>query len=151
FDKTGTLTAGTPRVAGVEAFGQVPAETVLRLAASLDQVSSHVFADAIVAAARRRALELDFPRDVHEYPGRGITGTVSGTHVGVGQARWLAAGADLPLPVETMRRRASMEGFSTAFVTVAGHFVGAIVMDDPIRPESAASLEALRRVGVSRI
>src|SRR5439155_24530192 len=87
FDKTGTLTAGTPRVAGVEAFGQVPAETVLRLAAALDQGSSHVFAGRLVAAPRRRALGLGLPRDVREDPGRGNTGTRVGTHVGGGQAR----------------------------------------------------------------
>ena len=58
FDKTGTLTAGTPEVADVFAFGELDPDEVLRLGASLDQLSPHVLATAIVASARQRGLEL---------------------------------------------------------------------------------------------
>ena len=62
FDKTGTLTTGTPEVAEVTAFGDLDPDEVLRLGASLDQVSPHVLATAIVTAARHRGLELVVPR-----------------------------------------------------------------------------------------
>ena len=62
FDKTGTLTSGVPEIADVEVFTDMGADEVLRLAASLDQVSPHVLATAIVRAARERGLELDVPR-----------------------------------------------------------------------------------------
>src|SRR6202011_5345082 len=66
FDKTGTLTSGTPRVASVHTFGATTADELLRLAASLDQVSLHVFAGGIVSAARARGLDLELPTQVRE-------------------------------------------------------------------------------------
>ncbi|HEY4563040.1 MAG TPA: HAD-IC family P-type ATPase, partial [Thermoanaerobaculia bacterium] len=66
LDKTGTLTTGVPTLARIETFDSFPPEELLRLAASLDQVSPHVLAAAIVAAARDRGLPLTFPADVTE-------------------------------------------------------------------------------------
>ncbi len=151
FDKTGTLTGGTPHVAGIEAFGDIRAETLLCLAASVDQVSAHVFADAIVTAARRRGLQLEFPREVREVAGTGIEGLVGGKRVGVGKARWLAGSEEIPAVAEAMTRRASMEGVSIAFVTVDRRFAGAIVMDDPVRPDSAEAVRSLRAAGITRV
>ena len=151
FDKTGTLTAGTPTVSGVEAFGEASPEEVLRLAASLDQVSPHVFAGGIVSAARRRRLSLEFPRDVREHAGRGIEGLVGGRHVAVGQARWLARGRPLPEPVAALRHRIAMEGLSTVYVAVDGRFAGAMVIDDPLRPDTPDALRRLRAAGIRRV
>lgn len=151
FDKTGTLTAGTPSVAAVEALGEIPPDEVLRLAASLDQVSPHVFASGIVAAARSRRLALEFPREVHEYAGRGIEGLVGGRHVAVGQARWLARDRPLPELVSGLRRRIAMEGLSSVYVALDGQFAGAMVMDDPIRPDTPDALRRLREAGIARI
>ena len=69
FDKTGTLTTGQARLGASETDGSVTAE-VLRLAASLDQVSQHVIAEALVTAARA-GLRLAVPKDVREEPGSG--------------------------------------------------------------------------------
>ncbi len=75
LDKTGTLTAGKPAVADVVAAGPgVSAEEVLRLAASLDQLSPHVLAGAIVAAGTARGLELQVPTEVREVHGYGLRG-----------------------------------------------------------------------------
>ena len=81
FDKTGTLTSGVPEIADVESFGPLPPDELLRLAASLDQVSPHVLASAIVRTARERDVELAFPDDVGEVYGAGIAGTVEGRKV----------------------------------------------------------------------
>jgi heavy metal translocating P-type ATPase len=151
FDKTGTLTAGTPSVSGVEAFGEIGPDEVLRLAASLDQVSPHVFASGIVSAARRRGLELEFPRDVSEHAGRGIEGMVGGRHVAVGQARWLAKDRPLPDAVAALRRRIAMEDLSTVYVALDGQFAGAMVIDDPLRPDTPDALRRLREAGIRRI
>ena len=86
FDKTGTLTSGVPTVADVEAFGDIDAMELLRLAASLDQVSPHVLAASIVRAARERDLELEFPDAVTEVHGAGVEGEVGGRHVALGKA-----------------------------------------------------------------
>ena len=89
FDKTGTLTTGTPRVTGVETLEGRDADEVLQHAASLAQVSQHVVAGAIVAAARSLALPLALPRDVEEIPGGGLAGRVGDVRVLVGSAALL--------------------------------------------------------------
>ncbi len=153
FDKTGTLTAGRPRLALIETTpGGDPGE-VLRLAASLDQVSPHVLAGAIVHGARERGLELTFPTDVEEVPGAGISGCVDGRDVAVGSSGFTApaAGHGLPAWARDMRRRAASEGSTNVFVRVDGALAGALVMDDPVRPETPRAIRALRRAGIVRI
>ena len=151
FDKTGTLTAGSPSVASIEAFGELDPIDLLRLAASLDQVSPHVFADGIVAAARERRLTLDFPESVQEHPGRGIEGMVAGRRVSLGQARWLLGMRPMPERGAEVRRRIDADGASAVFVAVDGQLAGALVMVDPVRGETPDALRILRQVGIDRI
>lgn len=151
LDKTGTLTAGTPEVADIETFGELDPDEVLRLAASLDQVSPHVLAAAIVRAARDRGLALSFPSDVHEEHGRGIEGKVDGHVVALGTTAWTTRGGELPQRARDVRRRAALEGASCVFVAVDGRVEGALILDDPIRPDSPRVIRALRRAGVRRV
>lgn len=153
LDKTGTLTTGRPRVAEVEAFGTLgyQPEQVLRVAAALEQVSSHPFAPSIVRAARERGLTLPFPRDVAESPGAGIAGEVGGRRVAVGAADWVTAAAPLPVAARALRRRASLEGASAVFVAVDDVPVGGLLLDDPLRAEAPRALRALRRSGIERV
>ncbi len=151
FDKTGTLTAGVPSVSGVESFGKIETNELLRLAASLDQVSQHVFADGIVAAARVRRLDFEFPENVHEHLGHGIDGNVAGHRVALGQVRWLVHGSPMPEAAAGVRRRIAMDGSSAVFIAVDGIVEGAIVMVDPVRTETPDALRALRAAGIRRI
>jgi heavy metal translocating P-type ATPase len=151
FDKTGTLTAGSPRVASVEAFGLIDSTELLRLAASLDQVSPHVFADGIVIAARDRQIALHFPDGVREHPGKGIDGVVDGHRVALGQARWLQDGQPLPEAATEVRKRMAADGASAVFVAVDGTISGALIMVDPVRSETPQALRMLRQAGINRI
>lgn len=151
LDKTGTLTAGAPQLADVETFDGADPDEVLRLAASLDQVSAHVLAAAIVRAARDRGLRLSFPTDVHEELGSGLSGTVDGRTVGLGKATWVAREADLPPRARDVRRRSALEGSSCVFVAVDGRVVAALLLEDPIRPDSSRVLRSLRRTGIERV
>lgn len=150
FDKTGTLTEGRPTVSEVITEGSIDSDEILRLAASLDQVSPHVLAAALVRAARQRAFELTLPSDVEEVPGRGVRGRVDGHEVAVGKASWLLPGAP-PRWARSVRRRADLDGALTMFVQVDGDVLGAIVLDDPIRPDAARTIRDLRRDGIGRI
>ncbi len=150
FDKTGTLTAGRPQLASVEA-ADGDADEVLRLAASLEQASPHVLASAIVHAARKRDLALPLPTDVVETPGGGVEGSVEGKAVAVGSAGFVAGGGGLPLWARELRRRAALEGASNVFVRIDGRVAGALVLDDPIRPETPRAVRSLRRAGFTRI
>jgi heavy metal translocating P-type ATPase len=151
FDKTGTLTSGVPQVADVEVFDGMAAEQLLRLAASLDQVSPHVLATSIVRSARERGLELTFPTDVVELHGSGIEGTVGGRHVALGKASFVAAGSPLPRRARDVRRRTALDGSSCVFVAVDGLVAGALIIDDPIRPDSPRVIRTLRRAGINRV
>jgi len=155
FDKTGTLTAGRPRLAGVEAAPGVDPNDVLRLAASVDQVSPHVLAAAIVHGARERGLTLSFPTDVVETPGAGVSGRVDGREVQVGSADFAghvgAGGGSLPAWARELRRRGAVEGSTHVFVRADDRLAGALVLDDPIRPETPRAIRSLRRAGITRI
>ncbi len=151
FDKTGTLTSGIPQVADVETFGAVPPERLLHLAASLDQVSPHVLAGAIVRAARERTLDLTFPEGVTEKHGAGIEGNVGEHRVALGKASFATGGGPLPPRARDVRRRTMLDGSSCVFVAVDGEVAGALVIDDPIRPDTPRVIRSLRRAGIRRV
>ena len=151
FDKTGTLTSGVPEIADIEVFGTLDGNEVLRLAASIDQVSPHVLATAIVRAARERHLTLEFPDDPKEQHGAGIEGRVGAHHVALGKGSFVGEGAPLPQRAKDIRRRTSLDGSSCVFVAVDGAVVGALVIDDPIRPDSPRVIRSLRRTGIDRV
>jgi heavy metal translocating P-type ATPase len=151
FDKTGTLTTGTPEVSEVFSFGELDPGDVHRLAASLDQLSPHVLATALVGSARQRGLELAFPQDVREEPGSGIQGRVEGRDVALGKASWVARGGPLPPKARDVRRRSAMEGSSCVIVAVDGEIAGAVVLEDPVRPDTPRVIRTLRRAGIERV
>jgi heavy metal translocating P-type ATPase len=150
FDKTGTITAGRPRLADVVTATAMPAGDVLRYAASLDQVSPHVLAAAVVRAARARGLDLSLPDQVEEVPGHGVRGCVDGHQVAVGKAGWTRT-SDRAAWTKSVRRRARLDGAITVFVDVDGAPAGALLLDDPIRPDAARTIRQLRRDGIRRI
>jgi heavy metal translocating P-type ATPase len=152
FDKTGTLTAGQPRIQTVLPLnGAWPAE-ILTLAASVDQLSPHVIAEALVAEAEERGLPLARPTAVQEAPGEGIEGDVEGRRVAVGSGRWLAArGYTGTAETTSAIAGASREGEAKVLVGAAGKLVGLIVVADELRPDAAEAVLRLRARGVRHI
>ncbi|MEV7203734.1 heavy metal translocating P-type ATPase [Streptomyces griseoluteus] len=148
LDKTGTLTQGRPRVLDVLAApGWQPAE-VLRLAASLDQYSPHVLAEAIVGAAQERKLVLSTPSDVTETPGRGASGIVDGHRVSVGR---VDASGGRPAWARAVDNRALLDGAAVAWLTVDGCAAGAVLLRDPLRLDAPRALRHLRAAGIERL
>ncbi len=150
LDKTGTLTSGRPALAAIVPAGLLPADEVLRLAASLDQVSQHVLAGAIIRAAASRGCELALPERAEEVPGHGIRGIVAGHRVAVGKAAWVGMTGS-PRWAKTARRQARLDGALTVFVAVDGSPAGILVLADQVRPDAARTIRALRAGGISRI
>jgi soluble P-type ATPase len=151
FDKTGTLTQGQPTLADVvTASNRVDADEVLRMAASLDQLSPHVLASSIVTAATRHGLSLEMPEDVHEEHGYGLRGRVGGHEVRVGKAAWIV-GDPQPAWARQVLRRANLDGSLTVFVGVDGQAAGAFLLQDPIRSEAPRMVRALREAGIERV
>ncbi len=149
FDKTGTLTAGRPRLASIEGPGDP--DDLLRMAAALEQASPHVLAAALVSEARARGLELPVPTDVVETPGSGVTGMVDGRAVRVGSPSLASDGGPQPHWARDLRRRAVVDGTTNVYVGLDGRMAGALVLDDPVRPESPRAVRGLRRAGFTRI
>jgi heavy metal translocating P-type ATPase len=150
FDKTGTLTSGRPVIADIiPVSGQEPTE-LLRLAASLDQLSPHILAAAVVRAAQDRQLPLSAPTDTDEVPGSGVRGTVELHKIAVGKAAWVAPQAD-PAWTRSIRRRADRDGKLSIFIAIDGIPAGALLLDDPIRPDAARTIRRLRKDGITRV
>jgi heavy metal translocating P-type ATPase len=151
LDKTGTITMGMPELSALETFGRETASEVLRLAGSLDQVSQHVLAAAVVRAARGRGLPLSFPTRVVEKPGQGIQGEVDGRRVALGKLAWIHPDASVSEGVRRVRQKTALAGSSSVFVAVDGEVAGALILHDPVRPDSARTVRALRRAGIERV
>jgi heavy metal translocating P-type ATPase len=148
LDKTGTLTEGRPAVTEVvTAPGEDPAR-LLRLAASVEAVSPHVLADAIVKEATSRGIALATASAVRETPGQGVTGTVDGHLVRVGKP---AAAARWPGWLRAARARAELDGAAIALVQVDGELAGAVLLRDELRVDAPRTLRRLRGAGLTRL
>jgi len=150
-DKTGTLTSGLAQLSDTETSPGVTADEVLRLAASLDQVSRHVMAEAVVGAARARALSIEQPSDVVETPGAGVTGHVGGRRVSVGSYTYVLGSAAGPAWAAGFLHRMAREGATGVFVAADGVVLGALLLADAIRADAPRALRLLRRAGIDRI
>jgi heavy metal translocating P-type ATPase len=149
LDKTGTITLGAPRLQRIA----LPrpggdATELLRLSASLDQVSSHVLASALVRSARDRDLTLILPTEVTEKAGFGIAGLVDRTPVRLGHFGWVCQSTAPSSEQLAFRRRVMRDEGSIIFVSVAGDLAGAFVFDDSIRPDAPRVLRLLKRRGI---
>ena len=150
LDKTGTLTVGTPAVERIVALNGYPEREILRLAASLEQVSAHVLAQALVREARREALDLPLPDDVVERPGEGVMGRVEGRRVVAGTAAWLREQGCEP-PDGEHARLAAADGRAAILVGVDGRAAAVFVMADRVRADASGLVARLRRAGVADV
>jgi Cu+-exporting ATPase len=153
IDKTGTLTEGRPKVVAVRAAPGQPEDELLRLAASLERGSQHPLGAAIVAAAGERGLPLAPARDFDAPAGKGVTGSVEGRRLVIGNRRFLeeagidmAADAARALGAEADRLR--QDGASVVLVAIDGQAAGAIAVADPIKASTPGALAALKEAGI---
>jgi heavy metal translocating P-type ATPase len=146
FDKTGTLTAGRPELAGVRPADGFTEDELLRLAASAEQYSVHVLADAIRDAAVERGLTLATSHDAtEEATNNGVAAVLEGRHVVVGKRAYVTQAAPDTVAVDLA------PGQSAVYVAVDGAFAGVLLLADRIRPESAATVQALHRLGADKV
>lgn len=145
FDKTGTLTHGSPEIVKIIAAPPFDSGSVLRLAASAEQASSHVLASSIVTAARERGMVLLPVLDSTEVAARGVSAVLDKHVVAVGTLAF----------VKTIAPDASatplVGGELAIYVAIDDRFAGSIVATDSIRSNSAATITALRNQGLSRV
>ncbi len=148
LDKTGTLTQGKPELMTVVAIGGETEESVVRLVASLERVSEHPLAAAIVEAAESNGIHLIPPDGFRSLTGRGVVGTVGGHEVAAGNELFLedlhVDAAELKPEAEEMRNR----GETVVFAAVDGRAAGLLGIADPVKPEAPQAIGELRREGL---
>jgi Cu+-exporting ATPase len=142
LDKTGTLTFGRPAVREIHPSGGFSEDDLVRLAATAEARSEHPLAMAVVAEAARRGLALPEVEDFANTVGRGISATVEGRRVLVGN-RGLMRDAGIAVPAVE-----DDGGSSHVLVAVDGHFAGQILVADILRPEAATAIAELSAMGI---
>jgi Cu2+-exporting ATPase len=147
FDKTGTLTRGAHVVRDVLGVG-VPPEEVLRIAAAIEANSEHPLARAIVAAAGGNG-HIPVASAFRSMAGRGVAGVLDGAHIEVGgpallRERNLEEPGEIADHVAKWRAR----GATVLIVVRDGRVIGALALEDEIRPESLDAVRALHAEGI---
>jgi len=148
FDKTGTLTDGRPRVMTVEPAADFDARAVLRTAAALERGSEHPLASAIVAAAAQQQLAVPAANGFRSHTGRGVTGTVRGEAVVLGNRAFMQ---DSGIDTGALAARAEVlqqEGQTVMFVATGGRLAGLVGVADPIKSSTREAISLLHAAGL---
>ena len=148
LDKTGTITAGDPSLTDVVTISGHTEDDLLKLVASAERASEHPLATAIVREAERRGLLLTTPEHFEAVAGHGIEATVDGRALLLGNAKLMG---DRDIDVGALSARAeqlAIAGKTPMFVAVDGQAAGLVAVADPIKPESADAVRALKALGL---
>ena len=148
IDKTGTLTQGKPALVGIEPAPGFDEMSLLALAASLEHVSEHPLAAAVVAGARARGISLHPVADFKSQTGRGVTGTIDGRHVLIGNHNHLSAAGVDPGVLADRADALRKEGQTVIFIAVDAKPAGLLTVADPIKPGAREAIASLRHDGV---
>ncbi|MGE3872062.1 MAG: heavy metal translocating P-type ATPase [Parvibaculaceae bacterium] len=149
LDKTGTLTGGTPRLIFTKAAPPLSQDEALRLAASLDQASTHPIAKALVTEARSRQLALSPPSQVVETPGEGLQGRVDGKALSIGGIGYVRKRARTNRKL--LLSASKTAGTVLAALAISGRASALFGLADKPRDGVLPLLRSVRDMGVSRI
>lgn len=142
FDKTGTLTRGEPVVSAITPQSGFREEDVLLYAASVEQQSAHVLAQAVVAKSKKEKLHVETPTELHELTAHGLRAIVSNKRVLVGKRSFLVE-SGITIPAESLAI-----GETAVYVAVDGVFAGTIAFRDILRREGKKVLKDLKTIGI---
>ena len=148
LDKTGTITQGAPVVTDILCSESVREEELLQIAASLEKLSEHPLADAIVAEVERRELTYLSVSDFNQIPGQGITGIIDGQLCLAGNRRLMEAhgifGGELLQRGEDL----AVNGKTPLFFAQEGKLIGVVAVADVVKPTSKQAVQELSNMGI---
>lgn len=147
-DKTGTLTEGRPKVTDLVPAGEMSETDMLRFAASLERLSEHPLAAAIVASAKERGIAISEAANFTSITGKGVTGSVGGRRAALGNASLMN---DMGIHTAGLMQQAQdlrADGATALFLAVDDEPAGIIAVADPIKATTAAALALLRSDGI---
>jgi len=150
-DKTGTLTEGKPKVVAIVPTGGFEESELLRFAASVEQASEHPLADAIVRAAKERAIVPSKVDDFDSPTGKGAIGKVDGKKIALGNAKYLASIGIDTAALDAEGERLRGDGATVVNLAVDGKLAGLFAIADPVKTSTPDALKALAAEGIKVI
>ncbi len=147
-DKTGTLTAGKPQVTKILSAQGFTAEGVMRIAGGLEKGSEHPLAHAILAKAKDMNLALPDAQDFDSPNGKGVTGSIDGKRVLLGNRLLMESENVATAGFEEDADRLRKQGATVIFAAVEGTVCGLLAIADPIKETTAAAISALQKQGI---
>jgi Cu+-exporting ATPase len=148
LDKTGTITKGKPELTDVVAQEGLAEGELLRLAASVERTSEHPLAQAIVEGARARQVELTDASEFEAVPGHGVTATVGGRRVALGNLKMMERIGAGPNGLQSKSQGLAGEGKTPMYVAVDGRAAGLVAVADTVKEDSQGAIARLKRLGL---
>jgi len=144
FDKTGTLTSGELGIDNIKAIKPYSQDEVLALAASVEQNSNHIIAQAIVKAANAKKMHLTKVKQVKEIAGQGLSATYKGDQLILGQGSFITKnGVALPSKISNQLQTA-------VYIAINNRLAGIIYLSDHLRPEAKNTINQILKLGIKR-
>jgi len=155
-DKTGTLTENKPTVYSVIAYEKLDERPILRLAASLEKLSEHPLAAAIMEEAKRRRVKLGKVSEFESITGKGLVGIIDGEKIKLGSKEFVLgpqSGEEQAIRAlePTLTSLFHDDGHSSVFLSIDGRLAGSISVVDKIKPSAHGAIDKLRRHGLEII
>ncbi|MDB4979096.1 MAG: Heavy metal translocating P-type ATPase [Candidatus Peribacteria bacterium] len=152
FDKTGTLTLGEPSVMDIHTFNHVPKEDIIRFAASLDQLSTHILSKSLVHYAQTQGITLLYPENFEETLGKGVRGAINSQTYLFGSLKYMES---QHMPVTDAERALhdamQEEGNMIVFLASETQVLGAITFADHVRPGVKKLFANMRALSIQKI
>ncbi|WP_342437274.1 heavy metal translocating P-type ATPase [Paenibacillus sp. FSL L8-0436] len=153
FDKTGTLTEGIPQVTDFIAGEGYDRRELLAVSASIEKLSRHPLAEAVVRMAEEQQVELYNIQESKSVTGWGIEGTVQGQQWRIGKSNLLdepaVQGDDEPVQHwKTLRQQFEAEGKTVSLILAGDKIAGMIALQDTVRPQAEAAVRKLQKLGI---
>lgn len=148
LDKTGTITEGKPQVTDILPSEGFSGDTLLALAASIEQFSEHPLAGAVMACAKNRNITFTAPTSFEVIPGQGVLGDVDGRHILAGNLRMMES---FHIPADFLKKQAkrlSDEGKTPLYFACDGKAAGIIAAADTVKPTSRRAIKEFHRMGI---
>lgn len=148
MDKTGTITQGKPVVTDLACHSGVTEDYLLQIAASLEKLSEHPLARAIVAEAEKRNTQFLPVEQFEQIPGQGIKGSIQGLACLAGNQKLLNAEGIHDEALEQLQDQMADQGKTPLFFAAAGKLIGMVAVADVVKPSSKQAIADLQTMGI---
>ncbi len=149
LDKTGTITVGKPTINFIYPIQSFSEEGLLHYASSIEKLSDHPLARAIVYYAKSKGIDSETVQDFESIAGHGVKGIVNGKLVKIGSFKYLEATFNLQNGYQRMIDQLLKNGCTPIFISIDNQPAGIIGVSDVIRTNSKEALDRMKKMGLS--